>query len=268
LPILTLLSDFGLRDPYVAEMKAVILSICPEANIIDISHEIRKFDVRMGALILASAAPYFPPGTVHVAVVDPSVGTERRPIIVQTKRSFYVGPDNGLLILSAQKEGIRHAYHITSREYMLPKISRTFHGRDIFSCAAANLAKGISPSEFGPEINDYVMPEFAKPRIKEDEIFGEVIYIDDFGSAITNILEEDLKKVGIREGDFLQIKLGNKTLKLKLCSAYGEVPLQSPLAIIGSSGFLELSVNQGNASKAFNLKTGSHIRVTRYSLIK
>jgi hypothetical protein len=260
-----MLSDFGLRDPYIAEMKAVILSICPEATIIDISHEIRKFDMRMGAFVLASAAPYFTFGTVHVAVVDPGVGTKRRPVIVQANRSFYVGPDNGLLILSAQKEGISHAYHITSREYMLPKISRTFHGRDIFSCAAAHLAKGIPPQKFGPEIHDYVIPEFAKPHFKEGELFGEIIHIDDFGNAVTNISERDLEGIGISEGNFLKVKLGNKTLKLKLCSAYGEAPKRSPLAIIGSSDFLELSVNQGNASKSFGVKIADHIRVLSYS---
>ncbi len=265
MPIITLLSDFGLRDPYMAEMKAVILSICPEATIVDISHEIRKFDVRMGAFILASAAPYFPAGTIHVAVVDPGVGTKRRPIIVQTNRSFYVGPDNGLLILSARKEGILHAYHITSRGYMLTKISRTFHGRDIFSCAAAHLAKGVHPQKFGPEIHDYAMPEFAKPHLKEGELFGEIMHVDDFGNAVTNVSERDLKDMGISEGNFLQVKVGNKTLKLKLCSAYGEVPKRSPLAIIGSSNFLELSVNQGNASKVFGLKIGNHIRVSHYS---
>jgi len=265
LPIITLLSDFGLRDPYVAEMKAVILSICPETTIIDISHEISKFDIRTGAFVLASAAPYFPSGTIHVAVVDPGVGTKRRPIIVETDRSFYVGPDNGLLMLSAQKEGIRHAYHITSREYMLPKISRTFHGRDIFSCAAVHLARGISPSKFGPEIHDYVMPEFAKPHFKEDKLFGEIVHIDDFGNVVTNISEKDLEKIGIHEGRFLHVKLGDKTLKIKLCSAYVEVSIQSPLAIIGSSDFLEVAVNQGDASKTFNVKIGDAIRVSPFT---
>jgi len=264
LQIITLLSDFGLRDPYVAEMKAVILSICPEATIIDISHEIRKFDIRMGAFVLASAAPYFPSDTIHVAVVDPGVGTKRRPIIIETDRSFYVGPDNGLLMLSAQKEGIRHAYHIASREYVLPKISRTFHGRDIFSCAAAHLARGISPSKFGPEIHDYVMPEFAKPCFKEGKLFGEIVHIDDFGNVVTNISEKELEKIGIHKGRFLHVKLGDKTLKIKFCSAYSEVPIQSPLTIIGSSDFLEVAVNQGDASKTFNVKTGDTIQVSPF----
>ncbi len=263
MPVITLTSDFGLRDPYVAEMKAVILSICPEATIVDVSHEIRKFDVRMGAFVLASATPYFPQGTVHVAVVDPGVGTRRRPIIVETSRSLYVGPDNGLLILSAQNEEISRVYHITNRRYMLPKVSRTFHGRDVFSCAAAHLAREVPPSEFGPEIRDYVTPKFARPTLKEGRILGEVIHVDDFGNLITNITAKALQKAGISEGLSISIRLEGKTLRLRLCSAYGEVSAQQPLAIIGSSDFLEVSVNQGDASEKFNAKAGSPLEVFR-----
>ncbi len=268
MPIITMLSDFGLRDPYVAEMKAVVLSICPRATIIDLSHEVKKFDVRMGAFILASAAPYFPPGTIHVAVVDPEVGTKRRPLIVETSRALYVGPDNGVLMLAAQKDGIRHVRNIVNRRYMLPEVSRTFHGRDIFSCAAAHLARGVPPSEFGPEIHEYVFPTFAKPGLKRNRLLGEIIYIDDFGNLITNISPEDLKKANLNDGASFHIKLGDKTLTLRLCSAYGEVPKQEPLAIIGSSNFLEVAVNQGNASKTFQIKTGDPVSISPKPLRK
>jgi len=259
--IITLLSDFGLKDPYVAEMKAVILSICPQARIVDISHEIEKFNIRMGAFVLASAAPYFPRGTIYVAVVDPGVGTKRRPIIVETQRSFYVGPDNGLLMLAAQKEGICHVYHVSNSRYMLSKVSRTFHGRDVFSPAAAHLAIGTQPSEFGPEIHDYTLPEFAKPYMRKGELLGEVLHIDDFGNVVSNISAKDLEKMDIREDRTLRVKLRGKTLALKLCSAYGEVPAKKPLGIIGSSDFLEISINKGNASKAFKVKIGDSVRV-------
>jgi len=259
--IITLLSDFGLKDPYVAEMKAVILSICPQARIVDITHEVEKFNIRMGAFVLASAAPYFPQGTIYVAVVDPGVGTKRRPIIVETQRSFYVGPDNGLLMLAAQKEGIRHVYHVSNSRYMLPKVSRTFHGRDVFSPAAAHLARGFPPSEFGPEIHDYALPEFAKPYMRKGELLGEVLHIDDFGNVVSNISVKDLEKMDIREDRTLHVKLRDKTLALKLCSAYGEVPAKKPLGIIGSSDFLEISINKGNASKAFKVKIGDSVRV-------
>jgi len=260
--IITLLSDFGLKDPYVAEMKAVILSIYPQARIVDITHEIEKFNIRMGAFVLASATPYFPTGTIHVAVVDPGVGTKRRPIIVETKRSYYVGPDNGLLMLATQKEGISHVYHVNNPQYVLPRVSRTFHGRDIFAPVAAYLARGSRPSEFGPEIFDYALPEFAKPNVREGELFGEVLHIDDFGNIVSNISWEDLEKIGICEGCSLRVKLNDKALTLKLCSAYGEVPAKTPLAIIGSSDFLEVSINQGNASRMFKAKIGNPLRVS------
>lgn len=262
-PIITLLSDFGWKDSYVAAMKAVILSICPETHIIDISHEVEKFNIPMGAFVLASATPYFPADTIHVAVVDPGVGTKRRPIIVQTKGNTYVGPDNGVLMLAAYKETIRHVYHATNPQYMLPKVSRTFHGRDIFAPVAAHLAKGHHPSDFGPEIRDYMLPKFTKPRLRRGNLSGEILYTDDFGNLVTNISVADLAKTGIREGVALVIEFKGKTISLKLCSAYGQVPTKSPLAIIGSSGFLEFSVNQGNASQVFGINVGEHVSVSR-----
>jgi len=258
-PIVALLSDFGLRDPYVAEMKAVILSICSDATIVDVSHDVRKFDVRMGAFVLAQAAPYFPKGTIHVAVVDPGVGTERRPIIIETERSLYVGPDNGVLMLSALREEIKRIHEIANSKYMLKSISRTFHGRDIFSPAAACLAKGVSPSDFGPEIPDPTTPTFAKPSIQKGKVCGEVIHIDGFGNVITNIAMKNLKKIGVEEGKNLFLGLKDKDLTLRLCSAYGAVSRRTPLAIIGSSEFLELSVNQGDASQLFDAKTGDKV---------
>jgi hypothetical protein len=262
LVIVTLLSDFGLKDPYVAEMKAVILSICPEARIVDISHKIEKFNIRMGAFVLASAAPYFPKETIHVAVVDPGVGTKRRPILVVTKRAFYVGPDNGLLMLSAQRQGISHVHHVTNKQFMLPHISRTFHGRDIFAPTAAHLAKGHAPSEFGPEINDYALPRFAKPSLSKNVLFGEVLHIDDFGNVVTNVSMKELGRIGIKEGDMFHVKLKENVLLLKLCIAYGEVKAKQPLAIIGSHNFLEISVNQGNAAKRFRVKAGERVQVS------
>ncbi len=260
--VVTLLSDFGLKDPYVAEMKAVILSISPEARIVDITHEIEKFNIRMGAFVLASVAPYFPLNTVHVAVVDPGVGTKRRPVIVETERGFYVGPDNGLLMLAAHKEGIVKVYHIVNPKYMLSRVSRTFHGRDIFAPAAAHLAAGTSPSEFGPAIRDYVFPEFAKPQAGKGEVVGEVLHVDGFGNIISNISAEDLERAGFREGDSLLVRLGAKTLTLRFCSAYGEVPAGAALAIIGGSGFLEVAVNRGSASRTFKAKVGGSFQVS------
>jgi S-adenosylmethionine hydrolase len=215
----------------------------------------------MGAFVLASAASYFPQGAIHVAVVDPGVGTKRRPILVETSHAFYIGPDNGLLMLAAQRSKIRHTYHIVDKRYMLPRVSRTFHGRDIFAPTAAHLAKGCKPSDFGPEIHDYIIPKFAKPSWRKDELSGEVLHVDDFGNIITNISQKDLKKAGITEGSKLSIKLNGKTIKTKFCSTYGEVPVKALLALIGSHDFLEIAVYQGDASEKFKAKAGSCVTI-------
>ena len=260
-PIITLTTDLGLKDPYVAEMKAVILRICPNATIIDISHEIEKFNIRMGAYFLASASPYFPRNTIHVTVVDPGVGTKRRPLFIQTRQGFYVGPDNGVLALAAKTQGMKHIYEISNRKLMMPKISSTFHGRDILAPAAAHLANGTSPKKFGPEIDKIATPRFAKIIKEQDKLVGEVIHIDSFGNIITNFGQEELKSMNIK--DAVNVKLKNIKIKLKFCKSYAEVEPQNPLAIIGSHNFLEFSVNQGNAAQTFKIKMGEKITLYR-----
>jgi S-adenosylmethionine hydrolase len=257
-----LLSDFGLRDAYVAEMKAVILTICPGTQIVDVSHQVAKFDVRIGAFVLASAAPYFPKGTVHVAVVDPGVGTERLPIVVETTRSLFVGPDNGLLMLAAEREGIKHVYAISNEDFMLEPVSGTFHGRDVFAPVAARLAMGHSPAEVGPEISDYVVPEYAKPVIKGKTLSGQVLHVDDFGNVITNISAKDMNRINVREGDSLRVELEKKALRLKYYSAYGDVHPKGLLTVIGGHGFLEISVNQGNAARKLNAKPLMRVKIS------
>lgn len=255
-PLITLLSDFGLKDPYVAEMKAVILNICQNARIIDISHMIEEFNVGMGAFVLASAAPHFPQGTIHVAVVDPGVGTERRALLVQTNRAFYIGPDNGVLMLAAKKNQIRHVFTLVNPEFMLPRISATFHGRDVFAPAAAYLASGANPEEFGPKIRDYVVPSFARPDARAKNLVGEVLHFDNFGNVITNVSVNDLKKARIKVGERLAIRHKNNSFHADVVTAYGEAEQGSLLALIGSHGFLEIAVNQGNACRKLRMKTG------------
>lgn len=256
-PIVTLTTDFGLADPYVAEMKAVILGINPNARIVDITHQIEKFNIRNGAFTLAAAAQYFPKGTIHVAVVDPGVGTKRRPILIETGKDFFIGPDNGVLALAAKNQGVRHVYEIANPKFVLPKISQTFHGRDIFAPAAAHLSKGTKPSEFGPEIRKIVVPKFAKITRKNNALKGEVVHIDSFGNIITNFTAKNLDDLGIKKS--VNIKLGDKRITLKLCRAYAEVEAGKPLAIIGSHDFLEISVNMGSAAQAFKVKVGDAV---------
>ena len=255
------MTDFGLKDPYVAEMKAVILQTCPDATIVDVSHEVEKFNVRMGAFILAAAAPYFPVGTVHVAVVDPGVGTERRGICIETHRAYYVGPDNGLLVLAAQAQRIKQVHEITNKTLMMPEVSSTFHGRDVFSTAAAHLANGLPPFDLGPEIVKFVVPKFAGTVKRKGAIAGEVIQVDDFGNIITNIRGGELENIGV--GRSVKARLKEGEVKMSFCKAYGEVEAGKPLALIGSHGFLEISINRGNAASVFRIKDGDAVTICR-----
>lgn len=253
--MITLTSDFGLKDSYVAQMKGTILTINPKTTIVDITHDVEKFDVRMGAFILASAASFFPKDTVHLAVVDPGVGTERRAIVIKTNKALFVGPDNGVLMLAAKKLGIEHIYQLANPKFRLPTISSTFHGRDIFAPAAAYLDSGAEPSEVGPEIEEAVEPNFVTVTNKYDSIRGEVLHIDGFGNLITNIT---MQKASIKE---IYVKLQNRTLTLPFSKTYGQTQTKRVIALVGSHGFLEIAVNQGNAAHKFRTKVGDTVEV-------
>jgi S-adenosyl-L-methionine hydrolase (adenosine-forming) len=237
-------------------MKGVILTINPKATLIDITHEVEKFRIRAAAFMLASAAPYFPQGTVHLAVVDPEVGTERRAILIQAKKDFFVGPDNGILILAAKNQGIKHIYEIVNPKFILPKGSSTFHGRDVFAPAAAYLDMGVKPSEFGAEIKNPVEPQFAKVKKVDGYLVGEVLHVDGFGNIITNISEKDVCKA-----ELVNVKLHQISFKLALSKAYAEAKPQECLALIGSHGYLEIAKNQGEAAAKFYVKAGDKIEV-------
>ncbi len=258
--MITLTTDFGLKDPYVAEMKAVILGICPNAIIVDVTHQIEKYGIRMAAYMLASAAPYFPIGAIHVAVVDPGVGTRRRPLIVQTKRAFFVGPDNGVLVLAAENQGIKQIREITNSRLILPRVSNTFHGRDVFAPAAAHLALGVDPVEFGPEIRDVAKPEFSNVTRRKHALTGEVLHVDDFGNIITNISAKDLSSIRVEEA--VKVELPTSVLTLRLCKAYAEAKPAEPLALIGSHDYLEIAVNMGSAALKFKMAPGDKITVS------
>jgi S-adenosylmethionine hydrolase len=255
--MITLTSDFGLKDPYVAEMKGVILTINPNATIVDITHGVEKFSIRIGASMLASAAPYFPKGTVHLAVVDPGVGTERRAILIQTKQGFFVGPDNGILMLAAQNQGIEHINEITNPTLMLPIVTSTFHGRDVFAPAAAHLDNKVPSSEFGPEISDAVTSEITNVEQRNGSFIGEVLHVDHFGNIITNINQKE-----IVDAKTVSVKLQNLSLKVAFSKTYAQAKPQEPIALIGSYGFLEIALNQANAAERFYVKTGDKIEVT------
>lgn len=258
--IITLTTDFGMKDPYVAEMKATILGICPEATLIDITHEIEKFSIRMGAYILSSATAYFPKGTIHVVVVDPAVGTRRRSILIQTKQGFFIGPDNGVLSLAAERAGIEHVNEIKNPRFMLPVVSSTFHGRDVYAPVAAHLANGVEAKEFGSEIDEIVRPEFSKVVSRKEFLVGQVLHLDGFGNIITNITEAQI--IRLAACSCLNIRLPSRKVKLKFCKTYGEAKPMEPLALIGSHGYLEIAVNQSSAVEKFEMKLGDKITVS------
>ncbi|MEM3526117.1 MAG: S-adenosyl-l-methionine hydroxide adenosyltransferase family protein, partial [Candidatus Jordarchaeaceae archaeon] len=251
--IIALLTDFGFKESSVAAMKGTILSICPEVQIVDISHEIPPFDIRHGAFVFASAATYFPRGTIFVGVVDPGVGTERRGIVVETERFLAVGPDNGLFSLFMDREGVKNVYEIRNEELMLEKKTHTFHGLTIFSPVAAHLANGVDPRIVGPKIDSYIHWSIPKPIVEEKVILGEIIHIDQFGNGITNVTEMDLERIDVKYDTYIKVSIGSKKIKFPFKKAYGFVNVGNYVCVIGSYDFLEISINQGNAAKKLGL---------------
>lgn len=257
-PIVTLTTDFGNKDPYVACMKGVILSICPEATIIDITHDISKFDIEEAAYILYRAYSFFPPGTIHVCVVDPGVGTERKPIAIKTRRYIFVGPDNGVLTIAAEDDGIEDIRVIESRYVMLSEVSYTFHGRDIFAPAAAWIALGYPLEMLGRSIDRIDVVKFDKPQISGGKVIGRIIYVDSYGNLVTNI-KWDLIKDRVTFGEKVRLYYMGNEVSIPLSRSYGEAPLGELVLIPGSGGFMEISVNMGNASEKLGLKKGDQI---------
>lgn len=238
LPVITLLTDFGTADYYVGAVKGAILSVNPDAVIVDITHEVPAQDIETGAFLLLAAYKTFPRGTVHVAVVDPGVGSTRRPIIVSAGDQFFVGPDNGIF---SYIEPPHRTFHVTAEKYFRPDPSSTFHGRDIFAPVAAALSTGVSPEQFGLEINDVVkLPSLETPL--------RIIHIDRFGNCVTNITREK----------FEGLTLNGRTISV-LRNFYGEAPVGEIFAIWGSAGFLEISMNGGSAAQVLSAKRGDPI---------
>ncbi len=244
-PIITLTTDFGTRDGYVGAMKGVILSICPEAHLVDITHELAPGNIQAGALTLRTSCPWFPPYAVHVAVVDPGVGTSRKPVVIQTQGGTFVGPDNGLFSLILQSFPEFQAFHLDRPHCFLPEVSATFHGRDVFASAAAHLASGTSPGDMGSLLENPV--RFPLPRIETEpgKISGRVLHVDHFGNLVTNIPRQSLPLHIPPE--LLRVRCEDRLLH-GIRRTYGDVRPGAPLALIGSSDFVEISVNQGRAS--------------------
>lgn len=261
--IVALLSDLGLKDYFVGAIKGAILAINPAATIVDVTHEIPRHDVFTAAFTLASAAETFPNGTIFVVVVDPGVGTERKGILLRTDNDFlFVGPDNGVFTLVAQRFGVKEIRELTNQKLMRKNISATFHGRDIFAPVAAYLSLGVSTSEVGPVLPDMKKLDLVKAEIVEGEITGEVVAIDDFGNILTNIgsnLIERLAKID----ETLIIEIGGKSLLAKFVRTFGEVGPGEALCYLGSAGVLEIARNLGNLAMEIDARPHLKIRITK-----
>lgn len=254
--IITLTTDFGLADPFVGIMKAVILGIAPQAQLVDITHEVRSYDILEAAFVIDSAYRYFPAGTVHVIVVDPGVGSARRPIAASANGHVFVAPDNGILSCILESDAVApgmSAYWITNRSLFLNSVSQTFHGRDIFAPVAAHLSRGTPIDSVGPRILDFVKKSLPKPRPQGDKLLGTVLRIDKFGNIITNLRRSHLGR------DFA-IRVAGLSIE-RFCSNFSEAQPGEFFALEGSTGYIELALNQGSAADRLKVRLGAEIEL-------
>lgn len=261
--VITLTTDFGFADAYVGAMKGALLNVAPEARILDLCHGVAPFDLLDGAYTLVQAYPYYPPGTIHVVVVDPGVGTARRPIVVSAGRHRFVAPDNGVLSLVYDRDPDCTVYHVTASHYFASTVSQTFQGRDVFAPVAGWLAKGIEPENFGDPIKDFVRFALPKPRTEADGIHGVVLKSDRFGNLITNFTARDLPTLAIEPGaaaPAVQITLGNATVDA-LRHSYADAAPGQLFAVWGSAGFLEISANRASALRLTGVERGAEVLV-------
>lgn len=258
--IISLLTDFSYKDQYVGLMKAAILKINPEAKIVDLCHKIPPQDVRRAAYMLNASYRYFPKGTIHVAVVDPGVGSKRKIICLKASGQYFIAPDNGLLSLIVEENRPDTIVDITNKRCFLKDISHTFHGRDIFAPVAAHLSKGLNPAILGKKITSIKKIDFPKPVIKDKTIIGEIIYIDEFGNLVTNIDEKTLSRLS-KDPKKRIIKVKSKSIS-GIKESYAQVGKGKLLAIIGSIGNLEISANKKSAQKILEAKIKDKVILT------
>lgn len=250
--VITLTTDFGTSDGYVGAIKGVILGIAPSVQLVDLTHEIAAQDVRGAAYVLGSAAAFFPVGTVHLAVVDPGVGTQRRPLLVTTSRASYVGPDNGLFTFALEEAGAL-VFWLDRSEFWLPHISRTFHGRDIFAPVAAHLARGVVPHALGSPISDPVrLPQVAPDRRTDGQVTGHIVHVDHFGNLITDIVAR-----WVGEGRWC-VELAGRHIS-QFGTTYADVAAGAQVILVSSAGTLEIATRDGNAAVQLGVGVGEPV---------
>jgi S-adenosyl-L-methionine hydrolase (adenosine-forming) len=259
-PIL-FLSDYGLADEFVGVCHAVMARLAPEVRVIDLVHEIPPHDVPRGASVLAVAAEYAPKDAVYLAIVDPGVGTARRPVVVQAGAALLVGPDNGLLSRASRVlGGARRAFEITSPEVMLERVSPTFHGRDVFAPAAARLAQGLPPERVGPEVDPAGLEGVEVPgvRIEQGHVHCKVFGVDRFGNVQLSARPPDLREAGL-DGDRIQVRVEGRGHVFSLGRTFGDVGVGEGVVIVDSAGYLAVGVNQGSAAEHLGVAGGDHV---------
>ncbi len=256
-PIITLTTDFGLDDPFVGIMKGVILKIAPEASLVDITHNIEPQNIAQAALVLESAYPWFPTGTVHMLVVDPGVGGSRRPLAVHSRGYYFVAPDNG--ILSSVLDAEAQCYELTEKEFFLEPVSNTFHGRDVFAPSAGWIAQEKKLFDLGEKINDPQTLDVPQPVVEGRTIRGQIIYIDRFGNLTTNIGAETLHKHLVPNQKPV-IQIGEKKI-IGLSSSYSEAREDQPSALVNSWNRLEIFVREANAAETLGVRVGDAVSV-------
>jgi S-adenosylmethionine hydrolase len=258
--IITLTTDFGQADGYVGTMKGVILGICPEVTLVDITHEVRPQAVRQAAYLLSTAVPYFPPDTVHLVVVDPGVGSERRAIAVQTGRAIYVAPDNGVLDLALAGDPARRAVNLTAPGIRLPSVSATFHGRDVFAPAAAHLACGTDLADTGeaiPVASLVTQPSFQPQPRPDGSLLGQILHVDHFGNLVTSFRAP----LAI---DPPAVLVGRERIA-RMSRTFSDVGAGEFVAYVGSSGYLEIAVREGDAARRLGVDLGDPVAIERAS---
>jgi S-adenosyl-L-methionine hydrolase (adenosine-forming) len=255
-PIITLTTDFGTSDHLVGTMKGVILNINPAARIVDLNHHVTPFDVLDGALSIANAYRYFPARTIHVVIVDPGVGTDRRPLLVSGEKQYFIAPDNGVLSMIFARESCL-VRHITSEHYFLNPVSPTFHGRDIFVPTAAWLSKAFQTEAFGEEITDPVRFTMPKPKSAGQVVKGVVLRVDAFGNLMTNLRTEDVPAAAVESGA-IKLSVAGKEIR-KLAQTFGLGTPGEPIALFGSAGYLEIAVNRGSAARTLGANRGAEV---------
>lgn len=259
--VITLLTDFGDRDYFVASMKGVILGINPQARIVDLSHKVTPHQIDEAAYLLRASYKYFPDGTVHVAVIDPGVGTLRRPLLVTTSRHFFVAPDNGLLSYIYQEETGIEVRQIENKQYRLDSEGTTFDGRDLFAPAAAWLTKGQQPGSYGKLIRDYVTLPLTEPERQGDVLAGKIVYVDRFGNLISNLTPFHVKEIrGRTRRSDVSIRIGGVTID-GLVRSYSQGDAAVPHALINSNGQVEVFIKEGSAADVLKVGKGERIEI-------